>query len=405
MHAAAARRAVASLQRGVDGFEAFMRKTMTLGKGCCRRTGASFAPTESDAAISGPIRPPAPPWHGCSAATLSKAPSGARNDPDKTQEMPAPNSVRMLHLLATLEAHDDFRPAAAAAFATELAEIFDCDRVSVGLTGRRHVKVEALSHSTEFKANQGLLRDIGAAMEETIWQGQTLLFPQPEGAQPRVDRAHAHAGAAPRRAGDLHGAAGQERPCRSAPSCSSAAAASSSPRCEVTLCENIGALLGPLIERQAHVDRALADEDSARAARSGGAVYRPGQPAIEDRHGAALLVAAGGRGVDPLGLPGERTRAARRRDCNASSWRPGRVTSSRPRAARRSRQGRPAAGRDGRRGPAAGAAQGAERSRAARELVWRGAGEAGPRRGRHDACAKLEEARAQLALVETSSSA
>ena len=69
--------------------------------------------------------------------------------------------------------------------------LFGCDRVSVGLSGRRHVKVEALSHSDRIPANQGLLRDIGAAMEEAIWQGATLTFPLPEGAQPRVDRAHA----------------------------------------------------------------------------------------------------------------------------------------------------------------------------------------------------------------------
>ena len=185
--------AASTLQRGAESFEACMRKSMTSAKRSAGASSHSYAPTASSPqfqARSAPVPAPAPAPLPMSAASLSKAPSGARNDPDKTQEMPAPNSVRLLHLLATIEAHDDFK-AAAAAFATELAEIFDCDRVSVGLSGRRHVKVHALSHSTEFKANQGLLRDIGAAMEEAIWQGSTLLFPQPEGAQPRVDRAHA----------------------------------------------------------------------------------------------------------------------------------------------------------------------------------------------------------------------
>jgi multidrug efflux pump subunit AcrA (membrane-fusion protein) len=161
--------------------------------------------------------------------------------------------VRILHLLATLEAHDDFR-AAATAFATELAEMFDCDRVSVGLSGRRHVRVEALSHSADFKSNQGLLRDIGAAMEEAIWQGATLVFPQPDGAQPRVDRAHAtlqqrHGAAVIYtvllvKSGTSIGAVTLERS-RTDPL----------PRAEVALVENIGALLGPLLVDKHAVSR------------------------------------------------------------------------------------------------------------------------------------------------------
>jgi multidrug efflux pump subunit AcrA (membrane-fusion protein) len=179
--------------------------------------------------------------------SVTTAPArGKKEDPDKTQELPAPNSVRILHLLATIEAHDGFKEAATA-FATELAQMVDCDRVSVGLLGRRHVKVEALSHSTEFRANQALLREIGAAMEEAIWQGATLIFPLPEGAQPRVDRAHASLA---QRHGSLGictvlllksgkpiGAIMLERN-------------STSPygRSDVTFIENIGALLGPLLQ-------------------------------------------------------------------------------------------------------------------------------------------------------------
>ena len=221
------------------------------------------------------------------AATLNKAPSGARNDPDKTQEMPAPNSVRLLHLLATIEAHDDFK-AAAAAFATELAEIFDCDRVSVGLMGRRHVKVHALSHSTEFKANQGLLRDIGAAMEETIWQGSTLLFPQPEGAQPRVDRAHTtlaqrHGAQAICtvllvKNGKAVGAMMFERN-----------RTEQLARSEFTLCENIGALLGPLIERKHASDRPWPMKILSALREAVAPIFGPGNRAIKIGAGAALV--------------------------------------------------------------------------------------------------------------------
>jgi RND family efflux transporter MFP subunit len=171
---------------------------------------------------------------------------GKKEDPDRTQELPAPNSVRILHLLATIEAHDGFKEAVTA-FATELAQMVDCERVSVGLLGRRHVRVEALSHSTEFRANQALLRDIGAAMEEAIWQGATLIFPLPEGAQPRVDRAHANLA-------QRHGSLGictvlllkSGRPVGAV----MLERNSTSPyaRSDVTFVENIGALLGPLLQ-------------------------------------------------------------------------------------------------------------------------------------------------------------
>jgi multidrug efflux pump subunit AcrA (membrane-fusion protein) len=278
--------AVTSLQRGAEGFEAFMRKSMTEAKAAAGAPAQNYAPTASTPqfqARSAPAPAPMP----MPAATLNKAPSGARNDPDKTQELPASNSVRLLHLLATIEAHDDFK-AAAAAFATELAEIFDCDRVSVGLMGRRHVKVHALSHSTEFKANQGLLRDIGAAMEETIWQGSTLLFPQPEGAQPRVDRAHAtlaqrHGSQAIctvllMRNGKAVGTMMFERN-----------RAEQLARGEFTLCENIGALLGPLIERKHWSDRPWPIKILGALREAAAPIFGPGNRALKIGVGSALV--------------------------------------------------------------------------------------------------------------------
>jgi hypothetical protein len=144
-----------------------------------------------------------------------------------------------------VEAHERF-DAAASAF-TELSIIFRCDRVGVGLCGRRHVKVEAMSHATEFRANQGLLRDIGAAMEEAIWQGVTLLYPLPEGAQPRVDRAHVDLA-------QRHGSAWISTVLlvKSGLPCGAITLertrAEPMDRADLTLCENIGALLGPLLE-------------------------------------------------------------------------------------------------------------------------------------------------------------
>jgi multidrug efflux pump subunit AcrA (membrane-fusion protein) len=281
--------AVASLQRGAESFEAVMRQGMTAAKAAAGAPVSNYAPTASTPQLqarsaSAPASPAPMPMP---AATLSKAPSGARNDPDKTQELPASNSLRLLHLLATIEAHDQFK-AAAGAFATELAEIFACDRVSVGLSGRRHVKVHALSHSTEFKANQGLLRDIGAAMEETIWQGSTLLFPQPDGAQPRVDRAHAtlsqrHGSQAICtvllvKNGKAVGAMMFERN-----------RAEQLTRSDFTLCENIGALLGPLIERKHASDRAWPLKILAALKEAAAPIFGPGHRAMKIGVGSAVV--------------------------------------------------------------------------------------------------------------------
>ena len=211
--------------------------------------GPMLAANTSEASGSHPGAAPAAP-----APALSAAIPTLNNEVDeRTVELPASNSARILQLLATVEAHERFREAATA-FATELAIAFGCERVSIGLSGRRHVKVDALSHAIDFGANQGLVRDIGAAMEEAIWQGATLIYPLPEGAQPRVDRAHA----------DLahrHGSAWigtvplvkSGRPCGAI----TLERTKSNPlgRTELALCENIAALLGPLLEIKRTVDR------------------------------------------------------------------------------------------------------------------------------------------------------
>jgi RND family efflux transporter MFP subunit len=287
--------AVASVERGAQGFEAFMRKTMTSAKSAAATDGAplhSFAPAAAPSPQMQAPSSPAPVPKTMPAASPSRAPSSAHHDPDKTQEMPAPNSVRILHLLATIEAHEDFK-AGATAFATELAEMFGCDRVSIGLSGRRHVTVEALSHSTEFKTNQGLLRDIGAAMEEAIWQGSTLLFPQPEGAQPRVDRAHAtlsqrHGSQAICsvllvKNGKAVGAMVFERN-----------RAEQLARSEFTLCENIGALLGPLLVGKRALGRPWPMKIVAALKEALAPLFGPGHRAfkIATASLAALLVAA-----------------------------------------------------------------------------------------------------------------
>jgi RND family efflux transporter MFP subunit len=267
--------AIDHIQRGAQSFESFLNSGLIPAR--------AKQPSPKGKAVPSPASTSAPSQPAASAAPLPASSSSAT---DKTVELPASNSARVLHLLATVESHERFR-AAATAFATELASMFDCDRVSVGLSGRRHVRVEAVSHSAEFGAKQALLRDIGAAMEEAIWQGATLMFPLPEGAQPRVDRAHAtlaqRHGAASLctvplvRSGKPIGAIVLERN-RATPL----------PRAEVSFCENVAALLGPTLELRRAADRPWPTKLGAALAQAAAPLTGPGHRAL--KIGVAALV-------------------------------------------------------------------------------------------------------------------
>jgi multidrug efflux pump subunit AcrA (membrane-fusion protein) len=247
---------IAGLKHGADEFEAFLRHSSAPSPSVVP-AAAHYAPsdvtrTQPGAAALGraqlgpiPVAPP-PPAVPADAIAMWPTIPVLREPVDRTVELAPANSARILNLLATIEAHESFAEAAMA-FVTELATLFSCSRVSVGLYGRRHIKVEALSHSAEFVESQGLMRALGAAMEEATWQGATLMFPSPEGSQPRVDRAHADlvqrhgcvwAATIPLvKSGKPFGAIVLERTRPEGLS-----------RSELTLCEHIGALLGPLLE-------------------------------------------------------------------------------------------------------------------------------------------------------------
>lgn len=80
--------------------------------------------------------------------------------------------------------------AAAMAVANELATRLRCDRVSIGLYHGRRLRVDAVSHSAQFKERTNLMRAVAAAMEEAIDQGTTVSFPQVGRGTPAVSRAH-----------------------------------------------------------------------------------------------------------------------------------------------------------------------------------------------------------------------
>jgi biotin carboxyl carrier protein len=287
--------AVAGLKRNADEFETFLRQGSASAKGA-PASAARYAPndmtrTQLNAAQSGrsqlgpiPVAPPPPAVPADALAARPKIPT-LRGQIDRTAELAPANSASILNLLATLEAHESFTEAGTA-FVTELATIFSCSRVSLGLSGSRHVKVEALSHSAEIVESQGLVRALGAAMEEATWQGATLVYPLPEGAQPRVDRAHADlaqrhgcawvASVPLTKSGKSFGAITLER-----------TRADGLSRSELTLVEHIGALLGPLLEIKRTVSKPWYAKIAAGVREGSAPLFGPGHLAVK-----ALIVAS-----------------------------------------------------------------------------------------------------------------
>jgi biotin carboxyl carrier protein len=95
----------------------------------------------------------------------------------------------VLELVAAAATHDRFS-ASATALATELATRLHCERVSIGFLRGGRVKIDAVSHSAQFKERTNLLRAVASAMDEAIDQGSAVGYPSPQGVGPAVTRAH-----------------------------------------------------------------------------------------------------------------------------------------------------------------------------------------------------------------------
>jgi len=95
----------------------------------------------------------------------------------------------VLELAATALEHERFK-AAATAIVTDLAIQFGCDRVGLGFRRGKHIKVHAVSHSAHFGEQTNLIRAIAAAMDESIDQLQSIVFPS-TGSEHLVTQAHA----------------------------------------------------------------------------------------------------------------------------------------------------------------------------------------------------------------------
>jgi pyruvate/2-oxoglutarate dehydrogenase complex dihydrolipoamide acyltransferase (E2) component len=95
----------------------------------------------------------------------------------------------VLEVVAAAAAHDRF-VAAGTALATDLASRLKCDRVTVGFVHGGQIRIEAVSHSAQFKERTNLMRAIATAMDEAVDQQATVAVPPPPGSSPLVRRAH-----------------------------------------------------------------------------------------------------------------------------------------------------------------------------------------------------------------------
>jgi multidrug resistance efflux pump len=98
--------------------------------------------------------------------------------------------VNLVDLVAASLEHEHFR-VAATEVTNELAERFSCKRVSLGFLRYNRVRVEALSHSTRIDQQSNMVRAIRNAMSESLDQGTTVVYPVEFDATVMTTRFHA----------------------------------------------------------------------------------------------------------------------------------------------------------------------------------------------------------------------
>ncbi len=163
--------------------------------------------------------------------------------------------VNLVDLVAAGLEHEQFR-VAATEVTNELAERFSCQRVSLGFLRYNRVRVEALSHSSRIDQHSNMVRAIRDAMSESLDQATTVVYPVESDDTVLVTRFHAQLAKAQQGAaictlpliknGKALGALLLER-------------AADKPFSAETVehCEQIGLLLGPVLDTRRRDERPL----------------------------------------------------------------------------------------------------------------------------------------------------
>lgn len=106
-------------------------------------------------------------------------------------------TAEVLRLNATLLSHPRLAQGCTA-FANQLAGLFRCDRVAIGLVERGIVRIVAVSHDAGQASEAAAFAEIEAAMEEAVDQAAAIRYPPPANAKPRITLAHATLARLPR---------------------------------------------------------------------------------------------------------------------------------------------------------------------------------------------------------------
>ncbi len=84
--------------------------------------------------------------------------------------------VNLVELVATGLENETFR-VAATEVVNELTKRFSCQRASLGFMRYNRLRVEAISHSTRIDQQTSVIRQLRDAMEEALDQGSTMVYP------------------------------------------------------------------------------------------------------------------------------------------------------------------------------------------------------------------------------------
>lgn len=160
--------------------------------------------------------------------------------------------VTVLDLIAVGLEQQNFQEAATAV-ATELAALLKCERVSIGFREGKYIRVRAVSHSVQFAKKSNLIANIGLAMDESMEQMDTLVYPimneqvvQILGCHEKMVREQGSGGICTIpfcSHNSVFGALTLEKP-----------PGQVFDRQTVELCETIGSLIGPILENKRRED-------------------------------------------------------------------------------------------------------------------------------------------------------
>jgi multidrug resistance efflux pump len=98
--------------------------------------------------------------------------------------------INLVDLVATGLEHEQFK-IAATEVTNELAERFSCQRVSLGLLRYNRIRVEAMSHTSRIDQKSNIIQAIRDAMGESLDQGSPILYPVESDNTLLVTRFHA----------------------------------------------------------------------------------------------------------------------------------------------------------------------------------------------------------------------